>query len=165
MNKDEKLTGIEALNQLAEEIMYTHNDGKTLTDYDSVRYDAIANDLKRLEKYDEMFNQKQPDDMKFVDRDAKAALFSLHCLSLKEKGVHKDYYWLARKLDEIISKELDKPQELYNLIKEKVDNAKNSLLYCGDNKKATTYKILGQIDAYNDILTLMESMFKVKTHE
>lgn len=48
------MTGIEALDQLAEEIMYTHNDGKTLTEYDSVRYDAIANDLKRLEKLEKV---------------------------------------------------------------------------------------------------------------
>lgn len=108
-----------------------------------------------------IFKQEKPDDINFVDRDAKAALFSLHCLSLKEKGIHEDFRWLARKLAEIINKELDKPQELYNLIKEKVDNAKNNLLYCGDDKKATN-QVLGQIDAYNDILTLMESMFIVK---
>ena len=50
MNKDEKLTGKKALEELADEIKYTHNDGKTLTEYDSVLYEAILNDLNRLEK-------------------------------------------------------------------------------------------------------------------
>lgn len=44
------MTGIEALNELAEEIMYTHNDGKTLTHYDSVRIKIIQQDLDRLKK-------------------------------------------------------------------------------------------------------------------
>lgn len=133
------MTGIEALNQLAEEIMYTHNDGKTLTHYDSVRYDAIMNDLKRLEKYDKMFNQNQPENMSFVDRDAKAALFNLHCLALKEKGVHKDYYWLASKLDEIIKKDLDKLEKLKNIIKEIEENINSTY----DISMISWYKAIG----------------------
>ena len=114
------------------------------------------------------FKQEKPDDITFVDRDAKAALFSLHCLSLKEKGIHEDFRWLARKLDEIINKELDKPQELYDLIKEKKENAKI------DYEKSLPYRVVaqdkifslqGEIEAYTDVLCLMESMFKVKTHD
>ena len=57
-----------------------------------------------------------------------------------------------------IKEELDKPQELYNKIKEKRDNAKLDYNYhCFKDKE-----LKGQISAYNDVLSLMESMFEVK---
>ena len=52
-----------------------------------------------------------------------------------------------------------KPQQLYNLIKQKRDNAKLDLEI---NHAKITLKeyhgLFGQIAAYNDVLSLMESM-------
>ena len=44
-----KMTSKEALNDLIDEIKYTHNNGKTLTEYDQKRIDIIAKDLEILE--------------------------------------------------------------------------------------------------------------------
>ena len=62
---------------------------------------------------------------------------------------------------EIIEKELQKPQELYNLIKQKRDNAMNDLNNQLHNI-VEQIKLKGQIAAYHDILCLMESMFEVE---
>ena len=63
---------------------------------------------------------------------------------------------------EKVKKELKKPQELYNFIKQKCANAQfdyeNDLI---DNELDKEY-IGGQLCAYNDILSLIESMFEVE---
>lgn len=70
-------------------------------------------------------------------------------------------------LCDLVEKELQKPQELYNKIKEKRDNAKLEL----DNTKpigrymelkGQYMELKDQINAYNDVLSLMESMFEVE---
>ena len=43
------MTSKQALNDLIDEIKYTHNDGKTLTSYDQKRIDIIAKDLEVLD--------------------------------------------------------------------------------------------------------------------
>lgn len=62
---------------------------------------------------------------------------------------------------EAIEKELKKPQVLYNKIKQKRDNAK--IDYEKERGNTLTLKRLqGEIEAYNDVLSLMESMFEVE---
>lgn len=56
-----------------------------------------------------------------------------------------------------IEKELKKPQELYNLIKQKCANAQINYNYHYFKDK----EFKGQIAAYNDVLSLIESMFEV----
>lgn len=60
-----------------------------------------------------------------------------------------------------IEKELQKPQQLYDLIKQKRDNAKQDYLNEKESPIINGNKIdylKGQIAAYNDVLSLMESM-------
>ena len=42
------MNSIEALNELIDEIKYTHNDGKTLTEYDAKLVEIIKKDLEAL---------------------------------------------------------------------------------------------------------------------
>lgn len=64
-----------------------------------------------------------------------------------------------------IEKDLDNITKFYNKIKEKRDNAKQNYL---NERKApirnwrTHDEAKGQLDAYNDIVSLMESIFEVK---
>lgn len=44
------MTSKQALNDLIDEIKYTHNDGKTLTSYDQKRVDVIKKDLEVLQE-------------------------------------------------------------------------------------------------------------------
>ena len=75
---------------------------------------------------------------------------------------------------EIIEEELQKPQQLYALIKQKRDNAQNDYS-CFEDKiektKDSPYNsvvfqynkriLMSEIKAYNDVLSLIESMFEV----
>lgn len=63
----------------------------------------------------------------------------------------------------VIEKELKKPQELYNKIKEKRDNAQKDLHkgVAANKIKDVKIELIGQVNAYNDILSLIESMFEV----
>lgn len=74
-----------------------------------------------------------------------------------KKGIRYDYPKKS-----YIQVEYTEPyNKLYSLIKEKRDNARLEL----DSVKEVTYKhfdLRGQICAYNDVLSLMESMFEVK---
>lgn len=74
----------------------------------------------------------------------------------KDKSINKDF--------DIIEKELKKPQELYNLIKQKCANAQWDFnMNSASDPDADIYdlfKLEGQIAAYNDVLSLMESMFE-----
>ena len=75
---------------------------------------------------------------------------------------------------EIIEKELKKPQQLYDLIKQKRDNAQNDfncfthkLEETKDMVKCVVFQhnkiiLMAEITTYNDILSLIESMFEVK---
>ena len=47
--EEDTMTSKEALNDLIDEIKHTHNNGKTLTEYDQKRTDIIAKDLEVLE--------------------------------------------------------------------------------------------------------------------
>ena len=58
---------------------------------------------------------------------------------------------------------IEKPQELYNKIKEKRDNAQKCLHSVIASKiEDVRVELIGQINAYNDVLSLMESMFEVE---
>ena len=63
-------------------------------------------------------------------------------------------------------KELKKPQELYNLIKQKCANAQWDFNMNSasdpDVDPYDLFKLEGQITAYNDVLSLIESMFEVE---
>ena len=68
----------------------------------------------------------------------------------------------------IIETELKKTQRLYNLIKQKRDNArlaKEAYAIKQDVSAVEKIEICTQIDAYNDILLLVKSMFEVKENE
>ena len=63
----------------------------------------------------------------------------------------------------IIQKDLTKPQELYNKIKEKRDNARLIRVEYSKKQDVTDIEkteIYAEICTYNDILLLMESMFE-----
>lgn len=67
-----------------------------------------------------------------------------------------------------VKKELKKPKELYNKIKQKRDSAENDYenqYEIDSNNQIALSDLSGQISAYNDILSLMESMFEVKDNE
>jgi hypothetical protein len=65
-----------------------------------------------------------------------------------------------------IKKELCKPQELYNTIKQKCANAQwDYNMTSASDPDVDIYdlfKLEGQIAAYNDVLSLIESMFEVE---
>lgn len=46
---ENKMTSKQALEEIIDEIKYTHNDGKTLTPFDKKRIDIIAKDLELLD--------------------------------------------------------------------------------------------------------------------
>ena len=60
-----------------------------------------------------------------------------------------------------VEKELQKPQQLYDLIKQKRDSAKEYVENDHGRLGLIPYqRILGNIATYNDIISLMESMFE-----
>lgn len=74
-------------------------------------------------------------------------------------------YKIANEECDIIEKELKKPQELYNKIKEKRDNARlerDRQAIEQDASDEEKSELRGEICGYNDVLSLMESMFEVK---
>lgn len=91
-------------------------------------------------------------------------LFDLLCEREHTNSEHS--FWL--KLYQIVEKDLEKPQELYNKIKEKRDNARlireehTRKQDISDEEKSEIY---AEICSYNEVLSLMESMFEVLKNE
>ena len=56
----------------------------------------------------------------------------------------------------------DKFKEFYEIIKQKRDNAKLELDNASPIDYSANIELLGEINAYNDVLSLMESIFEVK---
>lgn len=81
---------------------------------------------------------------------------------LKQLGVLVNENQSNKECD-IIEKELNKPQKLYNTIKEKRDNAQKDLHKGVVANKIEDVKVelIGQVNAYNDVLSLMENLFEV----
>lgn len=100
------MTSKEALEELADEIKYTHNDGKTLTHYDSVRYNAIAKDLKKLDK---------------LERAIKIIVRKDVCPTNLYSAIDYDKYKFAVEFDKI-DKEWILTKEEFELLKEVFGN-------------------------------------------